>query len=379
MHIGFLTPEYPHERTGRSGGIGTSIFNLARMLVELGHSVTVFVCYQAHDAIFYDEGVKVIQIKNRIARGFSWILTRKKIQRIINNHVHENNLSIVESPDWLGLSAFVSFDCPSIIRCNGSDTYFCFLEERKQKAFNKFLELRAMKRADGLLSVSDFTAEISSQLFKINKRKFTIIHNGINEKLFPVELSKNKNSNTILYFGTLIRKKGLLELAHIFNLIFKKNKASQLVLIGGDAIDPIEKKSTWSIMQSIFDNDSIKNVNYLNKMPYNLLAKEIGKATVCVFPSFVEAFPVSWLEAMSCGKAIVASNIGWAGECIESGREGYLVDPKNHEEYASKVNQLLDDPIKNYEFGSNARKKVESKFTSTVIAQKSIDFYQKFI
>ena len=43
MNIGFLTSEYPHNITGSSGGIGTSIKNLANAFTELNHQVTVYV------------------------------------------------------------------------------------------------------------------------------------------------------------------------------------------------------------------------------------------------------------------------------------------------------------------------------------------------
>jgi alpha-maltose-1-phosphate synthase len=42
MKIAFLTPEYPHQKTGNAGGIGTSIKNLAESLTALGHEVFEF-------------------------------------------------------------------------------------------------------------------------------------------------------------------------------------------------------------------------------------------------------------------------------------------------------------------------------------------------
>ena len=55
MKISFLTPEYPHVRLSSSGGLGTSIKNLALQLTNLGIKVTVFVVFQSHDEIFFDE------------------------------------------------------------------------------------------------------------------------------------------------------------------------------------------------------------------------------------------------------------------------------------------------------------------------------------
>jgi glycosyltransferase involved in cell wall biosynthesis len=95
-----------------------------------------------------------------------------------------------------------------------------------------------------------------------------------------------------------------------------------------------------------------------------------------VFPTFAEALPVSWIEAMAMEKAIVASNIGWAVEVINDSENGYLVNPKNHYEYASKILELIENKDKRQQFGLAARKKVEQYFSIEVIAAKSIAFYQ---
>ena len=61
MKIAFLTPEYPHSRTGNSGGIGTSIKNLAESLVGLGHSVRILVYGQKEgcDIVWVEEAQTV--------------------------------------------------------------------------------------------------------------------------------------------------------------------------------------------------------------------------------------------------------------------------------------------------------------------------------
>ena len=80
-----------------------------------------------------------------------------------------------------------------------------------------------MQNADGLLSVSQFTADMTNEVFGL-KRKFTVIPNRIDTDLFSNNNNNNNNNNkTILYFGSLIRKKGLLELPFIFNEVIEKN------------------------------------------------------------------------------------------------------------------------------------------------------------
>jgi glycosyltransferase involved in cell wall biosynthesis len=379
MKIAFLTPEYPHPKTGSSGGIGTSIKNLAIGLLAEGCSVRVLVYGQNQEGIFDDDGICIQQIRNVKFKGLSWYLTRKKLQRIINTLHQDKEIDLVEAADWTGITSFISpKKCHVVIRLNGSDTYFCHLDGRPVKWNNKFHERRALKNADALLSVSQFTADLTNQLFGL-RRKFTIIPNSIDTSLF----NQNSNENTtgiILYFGSLIRKKGLLELPFIFNEVINKYPKAKLVLVGRDVPDIISgNPSTWQMMQELFTKQALTNVDYLGSVPYQDIKKQISGATVCVFPTFAEALPVSWIEAMAMQKAIVASNIGWATEVLDDGINGFLEHPTDHLEYANRIIQLLENVKLQKEFGVEARKKVTEKFSIEVVAQESLSFYKSLI
>ncbi|RTY83292.1 glycosyltransferase family 1 protein [Flavobacterium sp. ZB4P23] len=376
--IAFLSPEYPHPKTGSSGGIGTSIKNLAMGLLAEGCSVRVLVYAQKEEAVFYDSGICIQQIRNVKFKGLSWYLTRKKLQNIIDTLYEDKKIDVVEAPDWTGITSFISpKKCKVVIRLHGSDTYFCHLDRRPVKWINKFHEKRALKKADGLLSVSQFTADTTNAVFGLNKQ-FTIIPNGIDLDAFSPDDKNKENKNTILYFGSLIRKKGLLELPFIFNAVVAKNPNAKLILLGKDVPDIISgNSSTWQMMQGIFSPAALLNVTYLGAVPYQDIKKHISTVTICVFPTFAEALPVSWIEAMALQKPIVASNIGWAQEVIDAGINGFLVHPKNHLEYATKIIQLLDDAVLQKAFGLAAEKKVKEKFSKEKVAQQSVVFYKK--
>ena len=380
MKIAFLTPEYPHQRTGNAGGIGTSIKNLAESLTALGHEVRILVYGQKEDAIFEEEGINIQQIKNVKIKGLSWYFTRKKLQGIIDDLYDKQLLDIVEAPDWTGISSFIQpKKCPLVIRLNGSDTYFCHLDGRPVKWWNRFHEKRALQKADGPISVSRFTADKTNELFGL-QLPFTIIPNGINPEKFQPDGSVQKIPNTILYFGTLIRKKGLLELPLIFNQVVAKNPNAQLILVGRDASDiATGSTSTWQLMQNLFTPEALKQVNYLGGVPYEEVRAHIAQASVCVFPTFAEALPVSWLEAMAMEKAIVASNIGWGPEVITNNQEGILVHPKDHETYANAILNLLENDTLNTTFGQKAAQKIQDVFANGLIAEQSVAFYQTII
>lgn len=380
MKIAFLTSEYPHARASFAAGIGTSIMNLSKGLLQQGHEVVIVLYGQDKDETFSDNGISFYKIKNVKLKGFSRILTQKKIQRLLNTLVKENKVDLVEVADWTGISSNIKLKCPLVIKLHGTDTYFCHLDNRPVKFINKLREAKALRNADAWLSVSQYVAEVTKELFAL-KNDFTVIPNGIDLEKFSVSEGQNKvQENTILYFGTLIRKKGLLELPLIFNEVYKQNKEAKLILIGRDASDIITgNTSTWNMMQTLFDKEALANVNYLGSVPYDQIKEHINAAAVCVFPTFAEALPVSWIEAMAMQKAIVASNIGWATEVIDDNVSGFLVHPKAHQEYAQKIVTLLKDKDLRKQFGKKAKEKATQKFSIETVAKQNADFYKSII
>lgn len=373
MKIAFLTSEFPHSKTGSSGGIGSSIANLAKGLVELGHEVLVLVYGQNADEAFEDQGIRFFRIKNVKFKGLSWWLTRKKIQRLINTLCDENAIEILEAPDWCGITSFINAKCPIVVKLHGSDTYFCHLENRRVKKINFLHEKRALCKADALLSVSQYTANVTNELFGL-KREFQVIPNAVDTNQFKTE--DPSSSNEILYFGTLIRKKGLLELPGIFNLIADKNPDAKLVLIGKDSGDVTTgSSSTWELMKPMFSAHAIKRVNYVGSVPYGQMQRKITQAAVCVFPTFAEALPVSWIEAMAMQKAVVASSIGWAGELITDGVDGFMVHPTDHASFSKRILALLENTELRQATGESARNKVLLRFDIGIVAAQHVAFY----
>ena len=155
---------------------------------------------------------------------------------------------------------------------------------------------------------------------------------------------------------------------------------TQLLLVGRDSPDTISGNvSTWEMMQPLFSAKALKNTIYLGGVPYEEIKVHIQKATLCVFPTFAEALPVSWLEAMAMQKAIVASEIGWGKEIVEDGKNGCLAYPSDHEKYSERIVKLLEDPINRNKIEKQARERILDCFDSPVVALKNIEFYKKIV
>ena len=268
----------------------------------------------------------------------------------------------------------MNFLCPIVIRLHGSDTYFCHLESRKVKEKNKFFEKRALLGADKIVGVSAFVSEQTKKLFNL-KNNIETIHNTIDTQFFTPNHSSVKN-NSILYFGTIIRKKGVLELAPVFNKLIATNKDVELIFLGKDAIDIQIGKSTLEIFKSALNPKAIKKFKHISFVPYKEVKKYISEAGIVLFPSFAEAFPMTWLEAMALEKRIVSSNIGWAKELMIDGETGFMVNPKNHKDFFDKVLFLLENDAEGKAMALKARERILTSFSQDNSTKENIEFYK---
>jgi glycosyltransferase involved in cell wall biosynthesis len=98
-------------------------------------------------------------------------------------------------------------------------------------------------------------------------------------------------------------------------------------------------------------------------------------ADVFVHPSLAESFPYAILEAMSVGRAIVASDVGGVGEALVHGASGLLVPPGAPESLARAVIGLLDDPDRGARLGGAARHRVERRFTRATMIDRLAGVY----
>ncbi|WP_147678602.1 glycosyltransferase family 4 protein [Algibacter pacificus] len=380
MHVGYITSEYPHPKVTHAAGIATSIKNLAITLVKKGIDVTVFVYHQNENAVFVDQGVEIHLIKKKNYKLFTWFFYRKHIQNYVNKIVNKKQIDILEAPDWTGITAFMRLKGPLVIRFHGSDAYFCKLDKRKQKFKNFVFEKWALLNADAYIAPTTFAGEETAKIFGLNRKKIKTIHYGLQLDHFENENPEVYQDKTLLYIGTMIRKKGVLELAEIFNKIIEAEPDAKLKLIGGNAPDiKTGSTSTYALMQDLFSEKAKSNVEYLGQIPYSEVKNQIKQAHVCVFPSFAETLGMVTIESMALQKPVVNTSIGWAQELIDDGINGYLVHPSNIEKYGQRILQLFNDKELCLQIGGKAREKVESTFDINTNAEINIAYYKTIL
>lgn len=378
MNIALITPEYPiNSFKGNIGGIGTFTKNLAELLVMNEIKVTVFIHSQKIEEILNENNVEIHLVKKKINKGITWYTNRRYFNQYVNNIIIKKNIDVIEAPEWTGFTAFMKFKCPLVLRLHGSDTYFCDLENRKVKKKNFFFEKKALLGADKIVGVSKFVADKTQELFKL-KKKVDVIYNAIDTSFFTPN-HKHLKPKTLLYFGTIIRKKGVIEIVKMFNNLVEKNDEVTLTILGRDNKDFITGLSTLKILKKLLTVNAKTKVNFINAVPYDKVIKYIQQTEVVLLPSFAEAFPMTWLEAMALEKKIVTSNIGWAKELMIDGETGHTVDPKNTKEFTNRVLDLLINDKEAIVKAKKARTRIVKEFNMKKSVKENINLYKRLV
>jgi glycosyltransferase involved in cell wall biosynthesis len=98
-------------------------------------------------------------------------------------------------------------------------------------------------------------------------------------------------------------------------------------------------------------------------------------ADVVLLTSISEAFPFSVIEAMACGRAVVASDVGGVREALDGC--GVVVRPRDTETFAAEVSRLLADEAQRAKLGARAREKVLDRFRIDESVTAYVELYEK--
>ena len=288
--------------------------------------------------------------------------------------VKKNKFDIINS-QWLIPSGLIGALCKKIFKVkhvlttHGSD-----LETLNKIPFKKQITNFIFKNADYIFFVSSYSKSLFKNLIK-NKykkeldKKSLILSMGVyvdklrsKNSLSKIKKLYNiKTDNSIMYIGRLEERKGLDYLIDAMLEIIKKVNVTLFIL--GDG--PRKKEFEIKVKKLNLQN----NVKFLGHT-YDQKKLDFFKlANIFINPSLAEGMPVTVLEALSNGKAIVATNVGGVSDAIKNGYNGLLIKPYSKEEISNAIIKLFNNPKLIKKLSRNALK-VSKKYDWKNIASK---------
>jgi glycosyltransferase involved in cell wall biosynthesis len=110
-----------------------------------------------------------------------------------------------------------------------------------------------------------------------------------------------------------------------------------------------------------------------------LVARYYRAADLYVHASRADTFPNSVIEALACGKPVVASRVGGIPEQIQEGRTGFLTPAGDPAEMAKRMEQVLTDPVLKSRMGRAAAQDARTRFDLDRQAGETLDWYQEIL
>jgi glycosyltransferase involved in cell wall biosynthesis len=100
-------------------------------------------------------------------------------------------------------------------------------------------------------------------------------------------------------------------------------------------------------------------------------------ADVFAFSTFYEHHPFAVLEALATGLPVVTTTVGGIPETVESGKNGFLVEPFNSKAFSEKILYLLEHPAFAAEMGALARKTIVENYDWRIVVKDAMKVYDE--
>jgi glycosyltransferase involved in cell wall biosynthesis len=252
---------------------------------------------------------------------------------------------------------------PKILHLHGFNPDYC-----KRYHLNRMI----------LKHVADLYIAVSRQMEKdlkyvgIPKDRIAYLPNGVDTNLF--RSWGEKEDNLLLFVGRITFDKGL----HVLLRCLSHLKKSVRLAIVGPAWDLKYCQDMLKLIEK--ENRRGKHeIAYLGALDQAEILKWYQKSSIFILPSFLEAFPVVILEALSCETPIIATPVGGVLEIVRDHENGILVPLNNPRKLAEAIQYLLDNKDIRTKLGCEGRKWVIRNSSLEVIVKKLCDIYKKAI
>jgi phosphatidylinositol alpha-mannosyltransferase len=355
------------------GGVVAHISHLKHYLSLLGHEVKIIAPCSANRQTYLNETVIAMGRPFPIPSSGSmariplspWLMKRMedllRAERFDIIHIHEPFTPV------LAVAAMLKSRSVNV------GTFHAYHSKARGYWVTKPLLTRWLPLLHGKIAVSKPALDFVSRHLPAD---YVIIPNGIDVARFspdvpPIEELRDGKFN-ILFVGRLEKRKGFESLLKAYGQVKRRFPDVRLIVVGPGTRLRVRYENEVR-------SDGLKDILFVGYVPQEDLPRYYASADVfCAPATGQESFGIVLLEAMACGKPVIATRIEGYASLMTDQVEGILVPPRDSEALGKAISSVISNPALAQEMGRNGRKKAET-YSWQHIAQRIADLYSDLL
>lgn len=386
-----------------SGGMNVYVRELSAQLARLGHEVDIFTRGMEFNSQAIAEGARLITVPvgpqreldiwelSTFIAAFSeavqrFALTEALSYHLVHAHYWMSGLAGIRLKAAWGVPMVLMFHTLGLVK-----NRIATLGERESHERIRG-ERVAMAAADQVVAATPAERADLQWLYELHSDRVTVIPPGVDLQRFKPKskaaarrvLNFPQDEPRILFVGRIEALKGIDTLIRaaqrLLNSEILGSRPLHVQIVGGDRSEELEIMGTeMARLRGLARELGVQDhVEFLGSRRQAELPDYYGAADVVVMPSYSESFGMVALEAMACGRPVIASRVGGLAYLVKDGNTGFHVQEGDPAELESRLAALLSNPQLLETMGRAARQEAE-KYSWERAAGEINKLYQSVI
>ncbi len=390
MHIAYVTPEFVTENRG--GGLASYINNIAKIMEEYGHRVTIVLASTQNKSYIYSKNIRVECVNifriNSVQPFNVYCMSRQLCARV--NRIHKiDPIDLVQYASFMGVGLCADKSIPYVTRISSDCVCWRVLkvldyemEDLNKRYLTEKMEYRAITKSQYIFGPS---YAIANRLGLTIHRNIEVIESPYNEEHEEYDTSIYEHllagKKYYLAHSSMSCLKGTHLIADVIEKTCQKDKDAFFVFAGSDhgiiyRNGKVDKAKDYILSRNIDYSDRII---FLGVLERKKLFPVIMHAEACLMPSRIDNMPNTCIEAMALGKIVIGSNGASYEQLIKDGENGFLINIDDSDMLYKKIEYInkLSKEQKN-RIMLNA-KETSNRFNKDNTYQNMIRYYTNVI
>ncbi|MEE9303035.1 MAG: glycosyltransferase family 4 protein [Thiotrichaceae bacterium] len=237
-----------------------------------------------------------------------------------------------------------------------------------------FSVLFARKRSKTIVENSDDQDYLANSL-NIGNNKVQLIRGiGVDVKRFQYSPEEKADIVYVTMVSRMLWPKGVQELVDAARMLRQKNYPVKIQLVGLPD-DSSRVTVSKEDLQAFHDEGIIEWLGFQED-----ISAIWRKSHIAILPSYYrEGIPRSLLEAASCGRAVITTDMPGCREIVHHGENGLLIAPKDTQAIVDAIITLIDNPQMRQEMGVSGRRMIEQGFTEEQVVSETLSVYESLL